>query len=99
MILLGHRKLEGSIIGQWVLKNPTIDTIGEFLQVEVHQSNGDCIGVVIIGEVGDMAGIIRLQYSGIGVRAREILTPIGEIRTLQGVQTCINTLLIGAINK
>jgi hypothetical protein len=99
MILLGHKKLEGMAIGNRVLKNPTIDTIGRFLQVEVHQSNGDCIGVVIIGEVGDMAGIIRLQYSGIGVRTWEILTPIGEIRTLQGVQTCINTLLIGVINK
>jgi len=99
MILLGHKKLDDSIIGPWLLKNPTIDTIGEFLQVEVHQSNGDCIGVVIIGEVGDMAGIIRLQYCGVGLRTFEILTPIGEIRTLQGVQTCINTLLIGAINK
>jgi hypothetical protein len=99
VILLGYKKLEGIGIGNWVLKNPTVRTIGGVLRVEVHQPNGNYIGVVIIGEVEDMAGIIRLQYTGIGVRAREILTPIGEIRTLQGVQTCINTLLLGTLNK
>jgi hypothetical protein len=99
MILLGHKKLDGMKFGGWVLQRPTM-TRWFSLQIEVHDTLGYTTGVILIEDIGN--GIIRLHFSGHRggqFKSNEILTPIGEIRTLQGVQTCIKALLLGVLNK
>jgi hypothetical protein len=104
MILLGHKKLDGMKFGGWVLQRPTMTRWSSLrrdsLQIEVHDTLGYTTGVIHIEDIG--SGIIRLHFSGHRggkLKSNEILTPIGEIRTLQGVQTCIKALLLGVLNK
>ena len=99
MILLGYEKLEGVWIDDWELRNPRRYAYIGFglglLLIEAHFKWNDTNGLISIANIVDMSGIIQLRFSMDGSPPMEILTPIGEIRTLKGVKTCIKTLLLG----